>query len=45
MDEMRNKKIMKHRLSETEDGRKGLKALEECTKNGSQTLDLSRRNH
>ena len=45
MNEMRNEKIMKHRLSETEDGRKGLKALEECTKNGSQTLDISRRKH
>ena len=38
-----NVKVMKHRVSKTEEGKKALKALEECTSNGSRRLDMNGR--
>lgn len=33
--------MMKHRMSKTEDGRKALRAIEECKGQGIQVLDLN----
>lgn len=38
-----NVMIMKHRASKTEEGKKALKALEECASNGSRKLDMNGR--